>query len=581
VYGADGDGGDQAELGAAGARGSWQDRRDQCGPTARGPIPRYRADVDVSIRLLDAFCLEVDGRPVTAADFPRRSAVTLVKLLALAPGRRLHREQVMDALWPDADPDDAANQLHKAAHYARVGTGEPTALVLRAQLVWLFPDAHVEVDVLRVEAVAADLSSAEPGSADASRAEAALALFGAGPLPEDLYAPWAAQHRLRLEAVHRQLLRWAGHWAQLVALDPRDEEAHLGLARSLLAHGDRAGALHQIDAIERILDEELGIGLSPEGIDLRIEALDTPVGVPAPAPAGPVRPRHAGLSRQTVGFCRAADGIRLAHAVSGAGPPLVKAANWLTHLDYDWASPVWTHWWRELSRHHRLVRYDERGSGLSDWDVPDASYSLDAWVADLEAVVDAQGHERFDLLGISQGGAVAVEYAARHPERIRRLVLYGAYAQGRLSRATSIDDVQLNELQCELARVGWGSDDPAFRQVFTAQFMPGGSKELWSDFNELQRRSTTAQNAARLLRLTGDIDVREAALRVRAPTLVLHARDDQRPPFAQGRLLAELIPGARFVALESCNHILLEDEPAWPVFLEQVEAFLAPPQVAH
>lgn len=534
--------------------------------------------MEVSIRLLDAFLLEVDGRRVAATDFPRRSAITLVKLLALAPGRRLHREQVMDALWPDADPDDAANQLHKAAHYARVGTGEATCVVLRAQVVWLFPDAHVEVDALHVDAVAAQLSAAAPRSVDSRRAEAALGLFGSGPLPEDLYAPWAAQHRLRLEAVHRQLLRWAGRWAELAALDPRDEEAHLGLARSLLARGDRAGALRQIDAIERILDEELGIGLSPEGIDLRIQALDTPVGLPAASPAVRARPRHAGLSTQTVGFCRAADGVRLAHAVSGAGPPLVKAANWLTHLDYDWASPVWAHWWRELSGHHRLVRYDERGCGLSDWDVSDASYSLDAWVSDLEAVVDAQGLERFDLLGISQGGAVAVEYAARHPERVRCLVLYGAYAQGALNRAGSFEAVRLHELQCEVAQVGWGSDDPAFRQVFTAQFMPGGSKELWSDFNELQRRSTSAANAARLLRTTARIDVREAARRVRAPTLVLHVRDDHRPPFEQGGLLAELIPGARFVPLDGCNHILLEDEPAWPVFVAEVEAFLASPQ---
>lgn len=547
----------------------------------------------MSIHLLDQFAVEIDGRRVTASAFPRRSAVSLVKLLALTRGRRLHREQVMDALWPDAHPDDAANQLHKAAHYARQGTGEPGCVMLRNQVVHLFPEARVEVDTMTVHAVAAQLAAAGPGSVDQGRAEAALELFGAGPLPDDLYEPWAAQHRQRLEAVHRQLLRCAGRWAELVTLDPRDEEANLGLARSMLARGDRAGALHQIDAVERILEAELGIGLSPEALDLRIEALDTPVSVPAPPPGaaaggprspsiprptGPVlagAPRHAGLSTQNLGFCRAADGVRLAHATSGTGPPLVKAANWLTHLDYDWASPVWAHWWRALSARHRLVRYDERGCGLSDWDVPDASYSLPAWVADLEAVVDALGLERFDLLGISQGGAVAVEYAARHPARVNRLVLYGAYAQGRGVRGGSPTALRLHELQAELALVGWGQDRPTFRQVFTSQFIPGGSKELWDDFNELQRRSTTPENAARLLRVTTHIDVTDAARRVRAPTLVLHARDDQRPPFAQGQLLAELIPGARFVALEGNNHILLEDEPAWPAFLTEVEAFLS------
>lgn len=536
------------------------------------------AGVDVAIHLLDEFSIEIDGRLVAASAFPRRSAVSLVKLLALTSRHRLHREQVMDALWPDAPPDHAANQLHKAAHYARQGTGVQGCVVLRNDVVRLFPEARIEVDAMTVQALAAELAAADPASVDPRRAESALELFGASPLPDDLYEPWAAQPRQRLEAVQRQLLRWAGHWARLVLLDPRDEEAQLGLARSMLDRGDRAGALRQIDEIERILEDELGIGLSPEALDLRIEALDTPVVVPPvtqppPTPA----PRHAGLAMQKLGFCDAADGVRLAYATSGTGPPLVKAANWLTHLDYDWASPVWAHWWRALSARHLLVRYDERGCGLSEWDVPDASYSLSAWVADLEAVVDALGLERFDLLGISQGGAVAVEYAARHPQRVRRLVLYGAYAQGRGVRGGSPTALRLHELQAELALVGWGQDSPTFRQVFTSQFIPGGSKELWNDFNELQRRSTTPENAARLLRVTTLIDVTDAARRVKAPTLVLHARDDQRPPFAQGQLLGDLIPGARFVALEGSNHILLEDEPAWPVFLTEVESFLAAP----
>lgn len=531
--------------------------------------------MDVSIHLLGDFRVVIDSRTVPANAFPRRSAVSLVKLLALSQGRRLHREQVIDALWPAAGLDDAANQLHKAAHYARQATGQPGAVVLRQQVVWLFPDARVDVDATTVQDIAAELAADDPASVDRGRARAALAMFGAGPLLEDLYEPWAGPHLRRLEAVHRQLLRWAARWEDLVLLDPRDEEAHLGLARSMLARGDRAGALRQIDQIERILTSELGIGLSPEGLDLRIEALDTPVGVPA-SPAVPQEaPRHAGLSTQALGFCAAADGVRLAYATSGTGAPLVKAANWLTHLDYDWASPVWAHWWRALSAHHRLIRYDERGCGLSEWDVPDASYSLDSWVGDLEAVVDALGLDTFDLLGVSQGGAVAVEYAARHPTRIRRLVLYGAYAQGRVARGDG--GQRLHELQVELARVGWGRDDASFRQVFTSQFMPGGSKELWADFNELQRRSTSPGNAARLLEVTARIDIRDVARRVRAPTLVLHARGDQRPPFDQGRLLADLIPGARFVALESRNHILLGDEPAWPVFVSEVEAFLAEP----
>ncbi|MGB8386117.1 MAG: alpha/beta fold hydrolase [Dermatophilaceae bacterium] len=218
------------------------------------------------------------------------------------------------------------------------------------------------------------------------------------------------------------------------------------------------------------------------------------------------------------------------------------------------------------------MRYDERGCGLSDREIPDPR--LEDWVRDLETVVDAANLEEFDLLGISQGGAVAVVYAARHPERINRLVLYGTYAQGRLARATTPDEDSMHRLQVELARLGWGRDDPAFRQVFTSQFMPDGSRELWDRFNDLQRLTTSPHNAARILDTFGTIDVRAEARRITAPTLVMHARHDQRPPFAQGRLLASLIPHSRFVALDSNNHILLADEPAWKVFLTEVEGFL-------
>ena len=278
-------------------------------------------------------------------------------------------------------------------------------------------------------------------------------------------------------------------------------------------------------------------------------------------------------AQQEIRFCTTADGVRLGYATSGSGPPLVKAANWLSHLDYDWQSPVWRHWLVELSRRHRLIRYDERGCGLSDWDIKPPTF--DSWVKDLETVVDAAGLDRFPLLGISQGGAVAAVFAARHPERVSKLVLYGSYAQGRLARASGTEDRREHMLQVELVRLGWGRDEPAFRQVFTSQFMPEASRELWDEFNELQRKTTTAENAAQVLDLTGPIDVTEELRRVRAPTLVLHARNDHRPPFEQGRLMASLIPDSRFVALESSNHILLADEPAWPVFLREVEAFLA------
>jgi pimeloyl-ACP methyl ester carboxylesterase len=277
---------------------------------------------------------------------------------------------------------------------------------------------------------------------------------------------------------------------------------------------------------------------------------------------------------QQIGFCRAPDGVRLAYALGGAGPPLVKAANWLSHLEYDWENPTWRHWWVALCRSHRLIRYDARGCGLSDWNVDHGTYTVDAWVEDLATVVDACGVDRFDLLGISQGGAVALAYAAAHPERVRRLVLYGTYVRARLARAATEDEVVEAKLQAQLARVGWGRDDPTFRRVFAMQFMPDGTLEQWEEFAELQRRTTSADNAARLLESYATIDVSTVAPQVSVPTLVLHARDDRRVPLEQGRLLAAAIPGARFVTLDSSNHILLADEPAWTRFLAEVEGFL-------
>jgi pimeloyl-ACP methyl ester carboxylesterase len=277
--------------------------------------------------------------------------------------------------------------------------------------------------------------------------------------------------------------------------------------------------------------------------------------------------------RQEIRLCTAADGTRLAYATVGSGPPLVRAAHWITHLDYDWQSPVWRHWLEGLASHHQLVRYDERGCGLSDHDVED--FSLDAWVQDLETVVDDIGLDRFPLVGVSQGGAVAVAFAARHPERVSRLVLYGAYAEGRLRRATSDELRREAAVQVEMVRLGWGREDPAFRRFFTSSFIPDAPPELWESFAELLRRTTSAENAARLLESWAQIDVTAEATRVTAPTLVLHARHELRVPPEQARRLAALIPGARFVPLDSRNHLLRADEPAWGEFLGQVEAFLS------
>jgi pimeloyl-ACP methyl ester carboxylesterase/DNA-binding CsgD family transcriptional regulator len=275
---------------------------------------------------------------------------------------------------------------------------------------------------------------------------------------------------------------------------------------------------------------------------------------------------------QQIRFCRSFDGTRIAYAMTGGGPPLVKAPHWLTHLEYEFQSPVWRPWIERLSAGHSLLRMDQRACGLSDWDPPEVSF--EAWVRDLEAVVDAAGLERFALLGHSQGGAIAIEYAVRHPERVTHLVLLGAYARGSLKRGLPPEQVGELEAQLKLIEAGWGRDDASYRQMFAVQFIPGATLEQLRSMSELQRRSASAENAARTVRNFFEIDVTQSAARVRCPTLVMHAREDRRAAFEEGRNLASLIPGARLVPLETENHIPLEHEPAFGRFFAELEAFV-------
>ena len=275
--------------------------------------------------------------------------------------------------------------------------------------------------------------------------------------------------------------------------------------------------------------------------------------------------------QQNIKSTTTSDGVSIRYATSGQGPPLVVAAGWLNHLDHDLRSPVWRHWWEELSKDHLLVRYDGRGCGLCDWSVE--NLSLDAWVGDLDSVINALALDRFALLGISLGGSVAIEYAARDPKRVSHLVLYGASARGWAHQGEELSEAE--EALTSLTKTGWGQDNPEYQQAFASTFMPGANPDQLQWFYELQQVATSPENAARIRTEWEKLDISYHLSQVSVPTLVLHSRSDAAVPFEEGCRVAALIPGARFVPLESKNHFLLGNQPAWPALLSEVRYFLS------
>lgn len=281
------------------------------------------------------------------------------------------------------------------------------------------------------------------------------------------------------------------------------------------------------------------------------------------------------MTSQHVRFCRSFDGAQIAYAITGRGPPVVLLPSWLTHLEYQWRSVAWQPWLEALSSRYRLIRYDPRGCGLSDRNVDDLSF--DSWVKDFSALVDALALDRFSLIGSCQGGAVAIAYAGREPSRVSHLVLYGAYARGRNRRGNIPLEPEKARVMLEMLELGWGQEDHAFMRSFATQFQPEGGIEHLRSWCELQRRATSAANAVALTRVMFDMDVQEDASRIDCPTLVAHPNRDAVTPLEEGRLLAQIIPKAHFLELDSPNHFMLRDEPAWRRFVEELYAFLPTP----
>jgi pimeloyl-ACP methyl ester carboxylesterase/DNA-binding CsgD family transcriptional regulator len=276
--------------------------------------------------------------------------------------------------------------------------------------------------------------------------------------------------------------------------------------------------------------------------------------------------------RQQIRFCTATDGTQLAYATSGGGPPLVMSATWLTHLEHQWRSLAWKPWLEQFSSRYTVLRYDPRGCGLSDRRLGEIGF--ETWVRDLEAVIDAAGFKRFALVGTCQGGPIALEYARRHPARVSHLVLYGTYSRGRYRRTGLPEEPEKARVLLELTRLGWGRADHEFARVWATQFQPGGTLEHLRSWCEQQNEATSADNAARLLPISWHVDLTQAAREIAVPTLVLHVERDRVVPIEEGRRLAGLIPGCRFVQLHGENHMPLAGEPAWLQLLDEVHAFL-------
>jgi DNA-binding SARP family transcriptional activator/alpha-beta hydrolase superfamily lysophospholipase len=544
----------------------------------------------------------------TSIEIQRRKTLGLFIYLVITDQPH-SRDKLATLFWPDNDQASARANLRRDISRLKKSLGKES-LLLDGGNVCRNPDFELWLDVKEFQTRLDEVAShGHPAGSlcpacSAALAEAVdlysddfLAGFSLPDSPEfDEWQFFQAEglRRSLAEALHnliawhisceqyQQAIPYARRW---LALDGLHEPAHQALMRLYAWAGEHAAAIRQYQECRRTLAEEMGVEPQEETQALyeaiKSRTLAFPVATsnghladsPNAPTSGVIRSAQEGRFSQTIRFCTAPDGVRLAYATTGQGPVLVKAANWLSHLEYDWENPVWRHWLAGLARHNTLVRYDERGCGLSDWDVDD--FTLDSWVLDLEAVVDALSLERFPLLGISQGAAIAVEYALRHPEKVSRLILYGGYIRGRYHRNLTPEQLVEQEVLIQMIKIGWGKEHPAFRQVFSTLFLPEGTPEQLHAFNELQRVSTSPEIAARIVHGFQEINVVERARQITQPTLVLHARGDLRIPFEEGRLMAATIPNARLVTLESNNHILLEDEPAWKRFLEEVDAFLS------
>ncbi|WP_444922444.1 alpha/beta fold hydrolase [Microbulbifer sp. CnH-101-G] len=526
--------------------------------------------MSITIQMLGELTVYHDGERVSLPRSKRTRALLAFLVLAARPHRR---DRLCEIFWEL--PDDPRASLRWSLSKIRpiVNHSETERLIADRERVSLKTD-DIEIDI---KSIMSRLEESELSADDLKTINSDLQepfLEGIDLPDQELFQQWLFAEREEVGLLRGKILsrlsahpdisppdqlRWARCWESLEPYNPL-------AATQLLKKMDRLGLTREMASTRPQLVERFrkaGIAWSPYK--------------PAEVETCYVHTNEQLLERkllseQKIEFCTASDGARIAYATIGDGPPIVKAANWLSHLEYDWDSPIWSPLFRELSIDHRFIRYDERGNGLSDWDVDNISF--ESFVTDLETVIDACDVDNFTLLGISQGAAVSIEYAVRHPEKVKQLILFGGYAAGwRIGATESV--IKEREAVMTLTKAGWGQDNPAYRQIFSSTFMPRANTSELAWFNEFQRLTTSPENAVRFLSVFSSIDVREQLSKVTVPTLVIHSLGDQRIPVKTACDIASSIPNARFVGLDSDGHLLLGREPASKEFLEEVRKFIS------
>lgn len=518
----------------------------------------------LSIQTLGELSIERDGSPVQLP--PSRRTRALLAYL-LITGRNHRREHLCELLW--WMPDDPRGALRWSLSKIRALVNDESKECLSADRERVAMDTGgMDIDLRRIGA-ALDRGESSVDALDQlaisldQRFLDGIDIDDQPQFQEWLNAEREAVRRLRLQALR-----------QLAVHPELPPQRALGTARSWAGEEPfcRAAAVHLLTTLQRFGESAEASRWAAEYAD-RFRKAGVAWEPPADGSriASPVSSARQLQARQKIQFCMAEDSVRIAYASVGEGAPIVKAANWLSHLELDWDAPIWSPLFRRLAKGYRLIRYDERGNGLSDWDVDDLTF--EAFVTDLETVADATGLDQFALLGISQGAAVSIEYAIRHPERVTKLILFGGYPAGwRIDAAPEL--IREREAIMTLVASGWGQDNPAYRQIFSSTFMPGATPDQLQWFNEFQRATTSPDNAVRFLSAFGDIDVRHRLTQLQVPTLVIHSRGDQRIPLQTGLDMAATIPNAEFVGLESDNHLLLGCEPASIEFINAIREFL-------